>query len=196
MYKVGVTGGIGSGKSLVCSILKKMGVPVYVADIAARKLMNTDPVLQLGIVKMFGEQAFNKDGLDSGFLATSVFGDVEKLSELNRLVHPVVRRDFCLWASLQGEAPYVVEEAAILFESGADAVLDFTVSVYAPEELRISRVMERDKTDRESVLRRIDHQMSEEEKVKRAGHVINNDGSQMLLPQVIELHSKILNGIE
>jgi len=196
MFRVGLTGGIGSGKSLVCSIFEKLGVPVYSADVEARKLMNTDSELKTSIVKMFGDQAYSKDGLDREFLAGSVFGDDEKLSGLNGLVHPAVRKDFNRWASLQSGSPYVVEEAAILFESGSGAEMDLSVLVYAPEELRIMRVMERDRADREDVLRRMGHQMSEEEKMKMAGHIIYNDGTQMLLPQVIELHDKILNSLE
>lgn len=193
MFRVGLTGGIGSGKTLVCSIFEKLGVPVYNADTEARVLMNTDAGLKYGIVKMFGDQAYSKDGLDRVFLAGSVFGDHEKLSGLNGLVHPAVRKDFNRWAALQTGSPYVVEETAILFESGADTEMDLAVLVYAPEELRIRRVMERDQTDREDVLKRMGHQMREEEKMKMAGNIINNDGTQMLLPQVIELHNKILN---
>lgn len=196
MLRVGLTGGIGSGKTLVCSIFEKLGVPVYYADTEARILMNTDAELKAGIVKMFGDKMYSKDGLDRVLLAGSVFGDHEKLSGLNRLVHPSVRKDFNRWAVLQTGSPYVVEEAAILFESGAGAEMDLTVLIYAPEELRIRRVMERDQTDREAVLKRMGHQLSEEEKMKMAGYIIHNDGMQMLLPQVIELHNKILNSRE
>jgi dephospho-CoA kinase len=196
MFRVGLTGGIGSGKTLVCSILEKLGVSVYHADKEARKLMDSDVHLRAGIVKMFGEQAYAKDGLNRAFLAGAVFGSNEKLSGLNRLVHPVVREDFIRWIALQGGSPYVVEEAAILFESGAAGEMDLSVLVYAAEELRIRRVMERDQVERELVLKRMGHQMSEEEKMKRVDHVIHNDGVKMLLPQVIELHDLILNSIE
>ncbi len=190
MYCVGVTGGIGSGKSLVCSILDKLGVPVYSADAEARRLMNSDRDLRDAIVQMFGNGAYSGDVLNRKFLAQSVFGNQEKIAQLNGLVHPVVGRDFKRWAALQREAPYVVEEAAILFESGAHKRMDLSVLVYAPRELRISRVMERDQVDREDVLKRMGHQMSEEELAHMAGHLIYNDGTQMLLPQVIELHNK------
>jgi len=196
MFRVGLTGGIGSGKTLVSSIIERLGVPVYNADLAARALMNNDAELKAGIVEIFGKQAYNKDGLDRVFLAGAVFGDHEKLSGLNGLVHPAVRKDFNRWVALQTGSPYVVEEAAILFESGAGAEMDLTVLVYAPEELRIRRVMERDQATREEVLKRMGHQLSEEEKMKMAGFIINNDGSQMLLPQVIELHNKILKSRE
>lgn len=196
MLKVGITGGIGSGKTLVCSILEKLGVPVYSADIEARRLMNTDHVLREGIVELFGDKAYNTDGLDTFYLASSVFGDSKNLSSLNELVHPAVRKDFNRWATLYTGEPYVVEEAAILFESGAVLEMDLTVLVYAPEELRIGRVMERDQAKREAVIGRMSHQMSEEDKLKMSDHIIFNDEVQMLLPQVIEVHNKIVKSIE
>ena len=196
MFCVGITGGIGSGKSLVCSILNKLGVPVYHADAEARRLMNSDPELRAAIVQMFGEGAYSGDVLNRKFLAESVFGDHERLARLNGLVHPAVGQDFIRWAAAQRGVPYVLEEAAILFESGAYKKMDLSVLVYAPRELRISRVMERDRVDREDVLKRMGHQLSEEELVPLADHLIYNDGTQMLLPQVIELHEKVLNRIE
>jgi dephospho-CoA kinase len=192
MFKLGLTGGIGSGKSLVSQIFERLGVPVYYADAAARHLMNTDSALVKGIRQMFGNRAYGKEGLNRKFLADSVFGDHNRLSELNQLVHPAVRRDFLQWVDKQEEAAYVIEEAAILFESGASAGMDLTVLVYAPEDLRIRRVMERDGIKREAVLKRMEHQMSEDEKREMADHVLVNDGSRMILPQVIELHYDIL----
>jgi dephospho-CoA kinase len=194
MIRVGLTGGIGSGKSLICTIIEKLGVPVYYADAEARRLMSQDPVLKTGIMDLFGERVYRGGELDRKYLAGLVFGDKEKLAALNALVHPSVREDFISWAAKRNEAPYVVEEAAILFESGAHRVLDRTVLVTAPEEVRISRVMERDGIDRESVLKRMRHQWQEEEQRKLADHVIVNDGQQMLLPQVIELHNSLLKG--
>jgi dephospho-CoA kinase len=193
MFKLGLTGGIGSGKTLVCQIYEKLGVSVYYADRAARELMNTDADLIAGIRAMFGEKAYGKDGLNRQYLAGLVFGDHEKLAGLNSLVHPAVQKDFIRWTKLQSGSPYVLEEAAILFESGASAGMDLTVLVYAPEELRISRVMKRDGVERQDVLRRMEHQLSEEEKLERADHVLINDGTRMLLPQVIELHNMVLN---
>lgn len=194
MFRVGLTGGIGSGKSLICSILEKLRVPVYYADAEAKRLMNNDPVLKTQIMDLFGDKAYSRGSIDRKYLAGLVFGDGELLASLNYVVHPAVREDFKRWADLQKGVPYVVEEAAILFESGAHRELDQAVLVYAPVEVRISRVMERDGCDRESVLRRMDHQLSEEELKKLADHVIVNDGQQMLLPQVIELHNKLLKG--
>jgi len=194
MFRVGLTGGIGSGKSLICSILKHLGVPVYYADTEAKKLMNSDLELRKQIVRLFGEQAYGRGDLDSSYVAGQLFGDNALLKAMNSIVHPAVRKDFKRWAELQNDIPYVVEEAAILFESGAYKEMDFTVLTSAPEEVRIKRVMERDGSDRDSVLRRMGHQWSEEELKKLADHVIVNDGMQMLLPQVIELHNKLLKG--
>ena len=196
MFRMGITGGIGSGKTLVCSILEKLGVSVYYADASARRLMDTDSGLREGILALFGERAYGEDGLNREFVADAVFGDSERLSRLNRLVHPVVREDFYKWETLQGGSPYVVEEAAILFESGASELMDLSVLIYAPEELRIGRVIERDRVKREVVLKRMGHQISEKEKMSMAGHIIYNDGSQMLLPQVIELHNTTLKRIK
>ena len=142
--KLGLTGGIGSGKTLVCQIFEKLGVPVYYADTEARNLMCTDPELKAGITEMFGKEAFGKEGLNREYIAGIVFGDRNKLDRLNRMVHPLVRKDFNRWAELQDKVPYVIEEAAILFESGAHTAMDYTVLVHAPEELRIRRVVERD----------------------------------------------------
>lgn len=191
-FKIGLTGGIGSGKTLVCQILEKLGVAVYYADQSARTLMNTDAELKSGIKDMFGEEVYGKEGLNRQYLAELVFTDREKLAGLNTLVHPLVRKDFLKWTELQVKAPYVVEEAAILFESGAYAEMDQTVLVYAPDSLRIKRVMERDGVDRKEVLQRMRHQYSEEKKRDLSDHVLVNDGTRMLLPQVIELHNKIL----
>ena len=194
MFLVGLTGGIGSGKSLICSILEKLRVPVYYADTEAKKLMNSDPDLKDQIVRLFGEQAYKSGYIDSAYLAGRLFGDAALLSDMNALVHPLVRKDFRRWAEQHDELPYVVEEAAILFESGAYKDMDFTVLISAPEEVRITRVMERDGSKRESVQKRMEHQWSEGKLRELADHVIINDGQQMLLPQVINMHNKLLKG--
>jgi len=196
MFRVGLTGGIGSGKTLVSGIFEKLGVPVFYADTAARELMNKDAELKRGIVELFGEQAYGKDGLNRQYLAERVFGDTERLKGLNMLVHPAVRNGFIRWVEEQHGAAYVIEEAAILFESGASLEMNLSVLVYAPEELRISRVIKRDGLKREAVLKRMAHQLSEEKRMKMADHILINDGKEMLLPQVIELHNKILNSRE
>jgi dephospho-CoA kinase len=195
MFQVGVTGGIGSGKTLVCSVLEKLGVPVYRADQKARKLMGEDPELKGRIVEFFGEEAYLGGALNRSYLAERVFGNGEMLNKLNALVHPAVRKDYERWLTEQTDAPYVVEEAAILFESGASRWMDLVVMVYAPEVLRIARVMKRDGVNEETVRRRMAHQMAEEEKRARSDLVIINDENGRLLPQILEVHQHILKRI-
>jgi dephospho-CoA kinase len=192
MFQVGLTGGIGSGKSLVCSVLEKLGVAVYYADKQARDLMNTHPELKKQIQVYFGPEVYRDGILNSAFLAREVFEDQLKLTKLNALVHPAVREHYSTWLKSQVEAPYVVEEAAILFESGLDQYMDLTVLVYADEEERIRRVMKRDGVDRTQVKRRMNAQIPEEEKKKLADYLVFNDGREMLLPQIIKLHHTIL----
>ncbi len=190
--KVGLTGGIGSGKTLVCSVLEKLGVAVYFADSEARRLMNSDPGLVLQISGLFGNKAYEEGSLNREFIAHRVFTDKELLTRLNELVHPAVRKDFSRWASEQKPSFYVVEEAAILFESGSDRNMDFTVGVFAEKELRVRRAMQRDGSTREQVLNRMNSQMSDEEKMEKVDILINNDGKEMILPQIINMHNAIL----
>ncbi len=193
MVQVGLTGGIGSGKTLVCSIFEKLGVPVYYADSEAKRLMDLNIDLKRGIVELFGEEAYKGGSLNRKLVAERVFGNFDLISKLNLLVHPAVRKDYLQWVEEQSGHIYVMEEAAILFESGAHKKMDLTVLVSAPEALRIQRVMQRDQTDKEQVIRRIEHQMSEEERIKYADFIICNDEKQMLLPQIISLQEKMLN---
>ncbi len=192
MLKVGLTGGIGSGKTLVCSVLEKLGVAVYYADSEARRLMNSDPELVLQISRLFGNKAYEGGILNREFIAQRVFKDKVLLTRLNELVHPAVRMDFSRWANEQKPAFYVVEEAAILFESGSDRNMDLTVGVFAEKELRVQRVMQRDGIAREQVRMRMNSQMNEKEKMERADMVIYNDGKLMILPQIINMHNAIL----
>jgi len=192
MFQVGLTGGIGSGKTLVCKVLEKLGVGVYYADEEARKLMNVDSGLRKQIEGLFGKEAYQDGELNRELLARKVFGDPALLAKLNALVHPVVRQHYSGWVDLQANVPYLVEEAAILFESGSDRYMDLTVLVYADEEERIQRVMRRDGADREEVLRRMKTQLSEEKKKELTDYIIYNDGKEMLLPQIIKLHNSIL----
>ncbi|MDX2430341.1 MAG: dephospho-CoA kinase [Bacteroides sp.] len=192
MYRVGITGGIGSGKSFVCSILEKFGIPVYYADSQARRLMNTDSRLRSAIKEAFGEEIYRNGELDRQEMALRVFGEPGLLESINQLVHPVVREDFERWTEGQEGVPYVVEEAAILFESGAVRNMNMSVLIYAPIPLRIQRVMDRDKVSRLDVEKRISRQMDEEEKKKLADRVIYNDEKNLLLPQIVGLHEDIL----
>ena len=195
MIRVGITGGIGSGKSLVCSVLEACGVPVYYADSEARRLMNADSSLREAIKDLLGENAYRDGELDRQMVGERVFGDSGLLEKLNALVHPVVGDDFHTWCTRWEGVSYVVEEAAILFESGASRHLDMSVLVYAPSQLRIKRVMERDGASRREVEQRMQMQMDEEEKLKLADRVIFNDGKNLLLPQIVDLHEDLIKRI-
>lgn len=191
MLRVGITGGIGSGKSTVCGIFARLGIPVYAADREAKRLMREDLALIASVKEAFGSDSYSGNEPNRPFLANAVFGNPEKLALLNSLVHPAVFRDFERWCGLQ-HAPYVIKEAAIMFESGSYKQVHEVVAVTAPLELRIQRVMERDGSSREEILKRIQAQMPQEEVVKRAHDVINNDGTHSLIKQVVGLHRQFL----
>lgn len=192
MYKVGVTGGIGSGKSIVCRVFNTFGIPVYHADQRARYLMENDQVMIRLLKKTFGNSIYSRQKLSSRLLAEKVFSDTDALQQLNEIVHPVVAQDFMQWVIEQDGSDYVLHEAAILFESGAWKMMDFIVSVHAPEELRIQRIMKRSDLSRAEVLERIRKQMDQDEMNRRADVIIYNDDEHMVLLQIMDLHGKIL----
>ena len=192
MYKVGVTGGIGSGKSLICSVFGTFGVPVYIADMRARYLLEQDQDMILSLKIAFGENIYSCDKLDNQALADRVFTDRQALQRLNSIVHPAVEQDFTEWVGRQHGCDYVIQETAILFESGAWKMMDLVVSVSAPEELRIQRVISRSSLSREEVLARIRNQMDQDEVNRRADVIIYNDDEHLVLPQIVDLHEKIL----
>lgn len=192
MYHLGITGGIGSGKTTVCKIFETLGIPIYYADERAKHLMSHDPALVAGIIELFGIEAFLEPHiLNRAHIAQVAFNDKEKLTQLNALVHPAVAKDGMAWQAAQKDVPYTLKEAALLYESGSYRSLDKIIVVTAPLELRIQRVIARDGAKREDVEARISKQMPEEEKVKRADFVIYNDGQQALLPQVIGIHRRL-----
>lgn len=191
MLTVGITGGIGSGKSTVCKIFETLGVPIYYADTRAKFLMEHDPRLIAALKKEFGKDVFMESGqLDRGKLASIVFRDSEKIAILNGLVHPAVAEDSANWVQSQSSA-YTIKEAALLFESGSYKQLDLIISVTAPLELRISRVMSRDRASREEVLNRINNQWPQEKKDELANFIIINDGQHPLVPQVLKVHKQL-----
>ncbi|MBR4996012.1 MAG: dephospho-CoA kinase [Alistipes sp.] len=191
MYKVGITGGIGSGKSSVCSLLAAYGVAVYDSDSAAKRLMAENEELRQRLMEVFGAECYTDGVLNRAYLASRVFGNDEQLKLLNSTVHPAVKADFEAWAEQQ-TSPYVVLESAILFESGFDAVVDTTLAVIAPMEERIRRTMERDGVDREAVLSRISHQMSDDELHSRATRTMVNILRDYLESDVEQLHKRYL----
>lgn len=171
--KVGVTGGIGSGKTTLCRLLEERGVAVYYSDSEAKRLMAEDPVLREALVAAFGEETYTDAGLNRPWLAERVFRNPEQLARLNALVHPAVMRDFHAWAEQQ-TSPYVILESAILFSAHLASEVDRTVAVLAPEALRLERTCRRDGADREAVRRRMAAQMSDEELAERADYTIVN----------------------
>jgi dephospho-CoA kinase len=193
MKKVGITGGIGSGKSVVCNLFKILGIPVYNADDAAKRLMHTDKDVKDLLIITFGDHVYKNDGtLNRNFLADIVFKNEQSLSLLNSLVHPAVTADFKKWESSQKNVPYTVHEAAILFESGTDKGMDYTILVDAPEELRINRIISRDNRSVDSIKSIISRQWLSEKKRKLVNAVIENDEKQLVIPQVLAIHQKLL----
>jgi dephospho-CoA kinase len=191
--QVGITGGIGSGKSLVSHIFKLLGVPIYDADSRAKSIMTTDGILVSQIKKEFGVLSFRADGtLNREYLAEHVFSDPEKLKQLNKLVHPRVGEDYNRWVKDQVSL-YVLKEAALLFEAKSNTALDKIIVVSAPEELRIKRVLQRDKHRTVQQIKDIiGSQLKEEEKLELADHIIVNDESKPVIPQVLALHQQFL----
>lgn len=187
MLKVGLTGGIGSGKSIVAGLLEILNVPVYYADVQAKVLMNTNSQLIDQIKELFGEEAYRQGQLNRTMVAQLVFNNKDLLNSLNQLVHPAVKNDFEQWSALQSHVGFVVQEAAILFENGGYKNFDHMVLVTAPLEKRISRVMQRDGVEKAQVMERIRNQWSDEQKIKLADTVIINDDKYSLIDQTLSL---------
>ena len=192
MLRIGLTGGIGSGKSTVAKIFETLGVPVYNADEEAKKMMNSDEELKASLINNFGAETYKDGLLDRKYLAAIVFNDDHKLELLNSLIHPATIRDASEWIKKQN-SPYVIKEAALIFEAGAADMLDLVIGVSAPHELRIKRVMNRDGVSREEVLKRMSSQLDDEVKMKRSDFVITNDEKSLIIPQVLSLHSQFIS---
>jgi len=191
MLKVGITGGIGSGKSVVCRVFTTLGIPVLYADDTARYLMENDATLIYSIKLLFGDDIYNNGKLDREQASSIVFTHPEKLQQLNSLVHPATVAYSQQWIKNQN-SPYIIKEAAIFFESGTYKDMDVMVGVYAPVELRIGRIEQRSHLTREQITARMSQQMDEDEKMKRCDYVIKNDEVQGILPQVLALHKELL----
>ena len=195
MYKVGITGGIGSGKTTVCKVFDVLGVPIFYADTEAKNMMVEDDLLIEAIKLTFGEESYFEDGkLNNKHIASIVFNNEAELAKLNALVHPAVFRAFDKWeANVNANAPYTLKEAALLFESGSYKMCDTTILVTAPTDVKINRVMQRDNSTAEQVKARMDKQMSDDEKAKMANHFIMNDETHSIIEQVLALHKEFLN---
>ncbi|HTD93101.1 MAG TPA: dephospho-CoA kinase [Chitinophagaceae bacterium] len=191
MLRVGLTGGIGSGKSTIAGIFEVLGVPVYYADVAARNLMNTDEELKESIRRHFGGESYQNGVLNRAYLASIVFGNKEKLDLLNSLTHPATIHDANEWMKKQ-TSPYAIKEAALIFESGSAEFLDFVIGVSAPVAMRIKRTMKRDMQLREEVQKRMSRQLDEEMKMQLCDAVIMNDERRMVIPQVLKLHERLM----
>lgn len=184
MIKIGITGGIGSGKSVVATLLRLYGIPVYIADEESKRLTNSSPVIRRALVDLVGEAIYDADGkLDKPRLANFIFGQPEHLARVNAIIHPEVNRDFLDWSERQEKA-FCAIESAILFESGFDRIVDVKLMVLAPLEIRLERAIARDHASREALERRIKSQMADEEKASRSDYVIHNDDRKALIPQV------------
>jgi dephospho-CoA kinase len=186
MLKIGLTGGIGSGKTTIARIFEVLGIPVYYADAEAKRLMNTDPGLRKQIIAAFGPESYKEGILDRAWVAKQVFDNSEKLNLLNSYVHPLTIRDAESWMNRQN-APYAIKEAALIFEGGLEKYFDFIIGVSAPESLRLERTLQRDNTTTEQVLLRMRQQMNEDEKMSRCDFVILNDGIHAVIPQVLKI---------
>ncbi|MEN0005983.1 MAG: dephospho-CoA kinase [Bacteroidota bacterium] len=193
VLKIGITGGIGSGKTTVCKLFEELGIPVYYADTQAKYLMSNDEKLIAQIKELFGEEAYHYTGLlNRAHIAKIAFSDQSKLEQLNRLVHPAVATDSLAWHNAQQEVPYTLKEAALLYESGSYKALDKIITVTAPEAIRIERVMKRDQVEEAAVRARMEKQLPETYKVEQADFVIHNDGTQSLITQVLAIHQQLL----
>lgn len=192
--KLGITGGIGSGKSMVSHLLEIMGIPVYIADIEAKRLTATDSEIRSELIALLGEEVYLNGELNKPFLANYLFSAPEHAQKVNSIIHPRVKEDFRQWAEANASLPIIAMEAAILIEAGFVNDVDYIVMVYAPLELRIERATKRDNSSREAIIRRIESQMSDEEKKARAHYTIINDNTESIIRQVEgllnTLHSK------
>ena len=193
--QVGITGGIGTGKSLVSRIFNCLGAPVYDADRQAKKLMTSDGILIEQIKKEFGTSSYRKDGsLDTFYLSKATFGDQKKLEKLNLLVHPRVAYDYHQWVEAQNDHKYVLREAALLYEAGIYTSIDKMIVISSTLEIRMKRIMARDPQRTEEDIKAImKSQWSEEEKIKRADFIIYNDDRQLIIPQVLKLHALFIS---
>lgn len=190
--QIGITGGIGSGKSLICRIFSCLGIHVYDADSRAKSLMTTDGILITAIKKEFGVLAYHPDGtLNREHLASVAFHEPQRLQVLNQLVHPRVGVDYTAWLAKHQQEPYVIKEAALLYEAGSYQSLDKIIVVHAPEQLRIERVQQRDPhRSLQQIQEIMRNQLSEEQKLKRADYVVTNDESTLVIPQILDLHQR------
>lgn len=191
MLNVGLTGGIGSGKTIASKIFEVLGIPVYQADVAAKRLMETNPVLKNQLIEQFGNDAFVDGKLNRSYIAEIIFNDKEKLQLINSLVHPYTIQDGIEWMKKQ-TTPYAIKEAALIFESGSQSNFDYIIGISSPLTLRLNRTLKRDNINRELVLERMENQLDEETKMKLCDFVLLNDERTLLTTQVLAVHEKLI----
>ncbi|HYQ57547.1 MAG TPA: dephospho-CoA kinase [Draconibacterium sp.] len=189
--KIGITGGIGSGKSVICQVFELLGAPVFEADSWAKKLVNTHPIIRTGLIDWYGPDIYAPNGtIDRKKLAGIIFTDDIEMEKVNGLIHPVVRQEFMMWANEQ-DSPYVIHEAAILFESGFYKMMDYTILITAPENMRINRVTRRDGSNTEAVKERMSKQWNDKQKRELASLEIRNDNKSILIPRIIKIDKQL-----
>lgn len=193
MIKLGITGGIGSGKSIVAEIFSLCGIPVYIADVESKRITATSSIVREKLIRLFGNELYKNDALDKQLLASKIFNDPSALQEVNKIIHPEVEKDFCNWVKKNKNYDIVAQEAAILYESGFDRLMDKVVTVYTPLEMRIERTIKRDNSTREKVLERIHNQLPDEEKAKLSDYMIVNNGTKSLIEQVLDIIQQLRN---
>lgn len=192
MQKIALTGNIGSGKTIISEIFSKLGIPAYNADENARRILFSEQVVPV-LMNTFGKEIMDESGLpDRTKIADIVFNNPLLLHQLNRIIHPLVMKDFLKWCDVQSNVPFVILESAIIFENGLEKFMDKVILVTAPEELRISRVMIRDGVDRQKVLDRIKNQMPEEQKASKADFIIKNDEKAFVMPRILEVYNQLI----
>lgn len=190
MIKLGVTGGIGSGKSVICKTFGIIGIPVYYSDLRAKELLNSSQEIKTTLTDIFGDDLYTDNGLDKVKLAQIIFNDKQSLEKVNSIVHPAVMNDFYQWAEMQ-ESDIVINESAIIFEAKLQNHFDYIATVTAPEDTRIERVMKRDNAKREDIVARMNHQYPDKKKVDESDFVIINDGEKAILPQIHTILERI-----
>ena len=195
MIKVGLTGGIGSGKTTVANFFSELGIPIYNADLEARRLMKSSSLIKKKLIKVFGNDAYKNGELNTSFLASIVFKDKSELAKINSIIHPEVAKDFKSWVKKQ-EAPYVIEESAILFENDLIGNFDYIITVTAPAEVRINRIIKRDQTSKNEVLMRMSNQWDDKKKIQLSDYIIHNIELSDTKKQVKKLHKKLLKKVD
>ena len=195
MIIVGLTGGIGSGKTTVSNMFKDLGVPVYIADIEAKNLMNSSKVIKRKLIELFGQKAFEGDTLNRPYIASKIFNDDTYLMKMNAIIHPKVANHFKHWLQKQS-SKYVIKEAAIIFEHNMQSQYDYLITVISNEEDRIERILKRDNTTKDKIVSIMKHQLNDEEKIKLSDFVIINDKLEHTKEQVINIHNSILKNLK